>query len=113
MNVSSYEYCIIFKIIVNIFGTFFKKFLLISTAPIKKHKGVYMKIKIKYDIKDIEGLNKKSYAKTFTQVNEAAKAEDFKNFAMAYLSLVKNNGNTIKFKVYKTNEEEITNGNTL
>lgn len=72
-----------------------------------------MKIKIKYDIKDIEGLNKKSYAKTFTQVNEAAKAEDFNNFAMAYLSLVKNNGNTIKFKVYKTNEEEITNGNTL
>lgn len=69
-----------------------------------------MKIKIKYDVKDIEGVNKKSYAKTFNQINQTAQNVDFKNFTEAYLSLVNNNGHEIGYTIYKASEEEILAG---
>lgn len=69
-----------------------------------------MKIKIKYEVKDAEGVNKKTYAKTFSQVNEAAKNDDFKAFAEAYLDLVNDNKHGIKYAIYKANEEKIVVG---
>ena len=54
-------------------------------------KGDYMKIKIKYEITDIEGIKAKAYTKTFGQINQTSTNEDFKAFAEGYLSLV--NGN--------------------
>ena len=72
-----------------------------------------MKIKIKYELKDAEGINKKTYSKTFSQVNENATKENFEAFADAYLGLMDNKGQNIKYVITKTNEEEITVGNVL
>ena len=72
-----------------------------------------MKIKIKYEIKDAEGINKKTYSKTFSQVNENSQKENFDSFAEAYLGLLDNKGQNIKYVITKTNEEEITSGNLL
>lgn len=110
MFVSSYEYCSISKIFVNIFGTFSSFFLYIITAPNKKEKGDYMKIKIKYEITEIEGIKAKTYTKTFGQINQASTTDNFKAFAEGYLSLVNGNGHDINYKIYKANEEEILNG---
>ena len=72
-----------------------------------------MKIKIKYEVKDAEGINKKTYRKTFSQVNENSQQENFEMFANAYLGLIDNKGQNIKYVITKTNEEEIASGNVL
>lgn len=72
-----------------------------------------MKIKIKYEIQDSDGASKKTYSKTFSQVNENSQKENFEMFANAYLSLVEGNNQAIKYIVTKTNEEEIASGNLL
>ena len=69
-----------------------------------------MKIKIKYEVKDVEGVGNKAYTKTFSQVNEAATPANFKAFADAYLGLVNEKGHGISYVIYKTNEEKITDG---
>ncbi|MBP2016184.1 hypothetical protein [Anaerococcus degeneri] len=69
-----------------------------------------MKIKIKYDLKDVEGVGKKTYTKTFSQVNQAATKENLRNFTEAYLSLVKSNGQGVNYVIYKANEEKIDEG---
>lgn len=69
-----------------------------------------MKIKIKYEVKDIEGVVKKTYTKTFSQVNQAASPENFKTFAEGYLSLINDNGQGIAYEIYKANEEKIDQG---
>lgn len=69
-----------------------------------------MKIKIKYEITDIEGVKAKTYTKTFGQINQASTTDNFKAFAESYLSLVNGNGHDIAYKIYKANEEEILNG---
>lgn len=73
-------------------------------------KGDYMKIKIKYEITDIEGIKAKAYTKTFGQINQASTNDDFKAFAEGYLSLVNGNGHDINYKIYKANEDEISSG---
>lgn len=69
-----------------------------------------MKIKIKYEVMDVEGVSKKTYTKTFSQVNQAATAENFKAFTEAYLSLINNNGKNVNYVIYKANEEKIQEG---
>lgn len=69
-----------------------------------------MKIKIKYEIKDVEGVNKKAYTKTFSQVNEASQSEDYSLFTESYLSLINGNGHEITYTIYKANEEELISG---
>lgn len=66
-----------------------------------------MKIKLKYQIIDAEGINKKTYTKTFAMVNESATKEDFQSFAESYLGLVEGNGQNLDYQIIKTNEEEI------
>lgn len=67
-----------------------------------------MKIKLVYELEKAEGGEKKSYTKTFANVNEAATKENFEAFAGAYLKLYQTSGNMISYKIYKTNEELIT-----
>lgn len=67
-----------------------------------------MKIKLVYELEKAEGGEKKSYTKTFANVNEAATKENFESFAGAYLKLYQTNGSMISYKIYKTNEELIT-----
>lgn len=69
-----------------------------------------MKIKIEYEIKDVEGTSKKSYTKTFSQVNEASKAENFTTFAEAFLGLVNDNNHEISYVIYQAKEEKIKDG---
>ena len=69
-----------------------------------------MKIKIKYEIKDVDGVGKKSYTKTFDQVNDKASVEEFKKFTEAFLGLVKNNSHKVAYEIYKANEEKIQVG---
>ena len=69
-----------------------------------------MKIKIKYEIKDVGGVGKKTYTKTFSQVNQGATKENLRTFTVAYLSLVKSNGQGVDYVIYKANEEKIDEG---
>lgn len=72
-----------------------------------------MKIKIKYEIQDPEGIKNKTYSKTFSQVNENSKKENFEMFANAYLGLIENKNQEIAYVITKTNEEEIVKGNII
>ena len=69
-----------------------------------------MKIKIKYEIVDIEGVEKKTYTKTFSQVNQGATNENLKAFTEAYLGLLNDNGKGIAYAIYKANEEKVDEG---
>lgn len=72
-----------------------------------------MKIKIKYEIQDPEGIKSKTYSKTFSQVNENSQKENFEMFANAYLGLIENKNQEIAYVITKTNEEEIVKGNII
>lgn len=72
-----------------------------------------MNIKLKYEIKDAEGINKKTYSKTFSLVNDDSTKENLQMFAKAYLGLVDRKGQAAKYSITKINEEEIDSGDIL
>lgn len=108
MNIVAY-----FKKLSILSGHFRHFFYLYIGAEKIKHKGVYMKIKIKYEIKDTEGTSKKTFTKTFSQINEASQNAEIKNFAEGYLSLVDGNSHEVAYTIFKANEEKIESGQVL
>lgn len=69
-----------------------------------------MKIKLKFDIANGDGDIRKTYTKTFSQVNQEASDENIKSFAKAYLGLVNNNGHALNYTIYKADDKLIEEG---
>ncbi|WP_296128351.1 hypothetical protein [uncultured Anaerococcus sp.] len=69
-----------------------------------------MKVKIKYEIANADGDVRKTYTKTFSQVNQEASDENIKTFASAYLDLLSNNGHPLNYAIYKADDKLIEEG---
>lgn len=70
-----------------------------------------MKIKIKFEIANVDGDKRKAYTKTFSQVNQEASSDNIKTFAKAYLGLLNDNGHELKYAIYKADDQLIEEGN--